>query len=257
MPEFLKIPRTFNIDVIKQWQPSDTEEQYLKAKKQFDICYGPNDIEYKYNNYGFRCDDFDSWKNHPYRILFAGCSMTEGIGIPLENTWAKIMHNMICQDLNISIPFWSIAAGGTGLDQMTRYFYHFGELLQPHIVISNLPDISRRELWDAEFSYYEEKTHSILFDGKFTDYQTEKNLVMMELLLEKWNSFFTFVTYNTDFDISYMNLKRFKQFEMFTIHRHEWDFARDGMHSGPNVNRLFAERFYNLINSLVKEKIGL
>ncbi len=252
--EFFKKPRSLKVNLTKKWEPSDTEEQYLKAKKKFDICYGPNDIEYKYNNYGFRCDNFESYKKHPHRILFAGCSMTEGIGLPLDDTWAKLMHNKISEDLKIEFPFWSIAAGGTGLDQLTRYLYHYGDLLRPQIILSNLPDIERRELWDMEESYYDRK-HKVLLEEKFVTYQTEKNLAMINLLLEKWNTSFMFVTYNPKFSISHMNLSHMTQFEMFYIDRTEWDFARDGMHAGPNVNRLFYERFYNIVKPYIKKKL--
>ena len=75
-PEFLRIIRPDLVNKTLYWADSDTEEQYNKVKDR--VPYGPNDITYKYNNYGFRCDDFTDWRENPIRILFAGCSMTEG-----------------------------------------------------------------------------------------------------------------------------------------------------------------------------------
>jgi len=260
MREFLETPRVYTINKKRKWFPSDTRKQYLIAKEKYKILYGPNDIEYKFNNKGFRCDNFEDWTKHPYRILFAGCSMTEGIGLPLEDTWAKIMHKKICKHLKIKIPFWSIAAGGTGLDEMTRYLYHYFDLLRPQIIISNLPEINRREFWDPESLVFapisnQERidTLRLVRDEKFIRYQTEKNFAIINLLLEKYNSNFIFVTYNPNFDISYMNLSRIKQYDMFRIDR--WDYARDGMHAGPSTNKKFADNFFKIALPLIEEKI--
>lgn len=254
MKEFLETPRVYTINKKRKWFPSDTRKQYFVAKEKFKIVYGPDDIEYKFNNKGFRCDNFEDCTNHPYRILFAGCSMTEGIGLPLEHTWAKIMHKKICKNLKIKIPFWSIAAGGSGVDHMVRYLYHEGDILCPQIIISNLPDIRRREYYasDLEITGHDDW---LKLDSRYVKYQTEKNFAFINTLLEKWNSYFIFVTYNPDFDISYMNLSRIKQYDMF--HIDGWDFARDGMHAGPSTNKKFADNFFKIALPLIEEKLNV
>lgn len=268
--EFLGTPRKAFINRVVKWSLTDNEENYKKAIKKQNIIYGPDDIVYKYNNKGFRCDDFDSWQNHPYRVLFAGCSFTEGTALPLEHSWSKLMHKMICDKFNIEMPFWSIAVGGTGLDQMSRYLYHVGDLLKPQIVISSLPDTSRRERWNDdswsvwEFDHLElklvkDKSAGIFIDDRFINYQIEKNFALIDLLLDRWDSEFVFV-YNTDLhnlDISNMNLKRFTQIKKVESLPEEWDHGRDGIHAGPNVNRLFAERYFSIIESKIKDKLGL
>lgn len=268
--EFFEVPRKNFINKTLKWSLTDNEENYHIARKKHNIVYGLDDIEYNYNNKGFRCDDFDSWGNHPFRVLFAGCSFTEATALPIEAGWAKTMHSLICNKFNITMPFWSIAAGGTGLDQMSRYLYHIGDTLRPQIVISSLPDTTRRERWNddvwsvwsfdsAESKLTKDKSAGIFIDDRFINYQIEKNFAFMDTLLDRWNSEFVFV-YNTDLhnlDISYMDLKRFTQIKKFQSNSDEWDYGRDGIHAGPNVNRLFAERYFNLIEPKIKEKLGL
>ena len=135
---------------ILKWYPSDTKEQFEKQKNIifYKNLYGPDDIIYKLNNYNFRCDNFkDDSYNNPYRILFMGCSFTFGIGLPLHDVWAKIMHERICTELNQDIPYWNLAWGGSGTDQMYRYLYHLGPKLRPQIIISLTSFLERRELF--------------------------------------------------------------------------------------------------------------
>lgn len=261
--EFFKIPRLNMANKVLQWYPLDTEERYKKSRKKRSICYGPKDIEYKFNNKGFRCDDFDDWTKHPYRILFAGCSMTEGIGLPLEDTWAKIMHEKICHEFNIKMPFWNIAVGGSGLDEMSRFLYHYIETLRPQIIISNLPQLSRREFWDDRSPFFwpstnEEKDNTVrlVWDDKYIRYQTEKNLAIMSLLLEKYDSCLYFVTNDYTCNVDYIktDIPKIIQLDMFQIEI-EWDLARDGIHAGPKVNKCFANKFFEILSQTIRERL--
>ena len=109
---------------------------------------------------------------------------------------------MICEELKVDIPFWSIAVGGTGLDQMVRYLYHFGDILRPQIIIGFLPPIYRRERW-AEDKWLpdnpDKETVKVLGQEEFAIYQTEKNMVMLNLLLEKWNSHMLYSSWSFDY----------------------------------------------------------
>ena len=55
--------------------------------------YPDANISYKLNNYGYRSDNFN--KADVTNSLFAGCSFTFGVGLPLENVWCKVVHNRI------------------------------------------------------------------------------------------------------------------------------------------------------------------
>lgn len=55
--------------------------------------YGPDDITYSYNEYGFRTMRFSEISHEePNRIVLSvGCSNTEGIGLPDHHTWPYLL----------------------------------------------------------------------------------------------------------------------------------------------------------------------
>lgn len=253
MNQFLRPPKDVECNMSLNWKPMDTLERYKKLKIK--VPYGPDDITYRFNNKGFRCDDFDSWENHPYRILFAGCSLTEGIGLPLDDCWAKILQNKISNKMNTKIPYWNLADGGTGIDHMIRNLYIEGNSLKPQIIISILPSLERRERWHRDYygSWFKtQKTAQILLDEKFISYQLEKNFAFLNLLLEKWDSYFLFASYDKSFNSKYMNYSRIKQID-FGLET--TDLARDGFHPGPKSNFMFAQKVFQNYWPYIKDKL--
>lgn len=259
--QFLQLMRPEKANKTFNWMPIDTEDNYYKVIKTTKVPYGPNDFDYKYNNYGFRCDDFDDWRKFPYRILFAGCSMTEGIGVPLEDVWPKILHKKICEHYEIEMPFWSVAVGGTGIDQLVRYIYNAKDLLRPHIIISYLPSKERREPafeipwghWSLD--YPDGKNTRVFLDPGLIEYQTEKNLAMLDMILKEINCTFLFSSSMWDFNISdYIDSPRFIQRPHIP---EQYDLGRDGLHAGPETNKIMAERVFNDFRPKIEELLGL
>ena len=259
--QFFKITRSNLANKTFKWMTADTEENYKKVIRTTQVPYGPNDIEYKYNNFGFRCDDFEDWTKHPYRILYAGCSMTEGIGLPLDDIWATILHKKICKTFDIDIPFWTIASGGTGIDQMVRYLYNVKDLLRPQIIISYLPSKERRELsfetrwgpWSLET--VEGRDTKVFLNEELVEYNTEKNLAMLDMMLKEIDCQFLFSSSMWDFKIEdYINSPRFVQRPHVP---EQYDVARDGIHAGPNTNVIMADRAYEYFIEHIATKLGL
>lgn len=259
--QFLKIVRA-NANVVSKWAPAaDTEENYNKINGTHNLPYGPNDIEYRYNNYGFRCDDFESWEKHPYRILFAGCSMTDGTGLPIDDIWAKILHKKLCEHYDIVMPYWTIAAGGTGIDHMVRCIYNLKTFLRPQVIISYLPNKGRRELaFDTHWGPWsldtpEGKDTKVFLEERLIDYQTEKNIAMLEMILNEIDCSFLFSSSMWDFDIKdYTGSPRFVQRPHVP---EQYDIARDGIHAGPNTNIIMADRAFEFFGPIIAEKLGL
>lgn len=259
--EFFKIVRPNLANKTFKWMTADTEENYRKVIRTTEVPYGPNDIEYKYNNYGFRCDDFESWEKHPYRILYAGCSMTEGIGLPLSDIWPTLLHKKLCSSLGVEIPYWTIASGGTGIDQMVRYIYNLKDLLRPQIIISYLPSKERRELsfetrwgpWSLET--IEGKDTKVFLEEDLVQYHTEKNLAMLDMMLKEIDCYFLFSSSMGDFKIKdWIDSPRFIQRDHVP---EQYDVARDGIHAGPNTNIIMADRAYEFFLPIVAKKLGL
>lgn len=221
-------------------------------------------FNYKFNNYGFRCDDFTDYTKHKYRILFLGCSHTEGIGIPVEETWAYKLLNIINEELNEEIPYWTVAQMGTGLDQQVRALYHLNDMLRPNIIIALFPEAIRREIYN-EFhldSHFVKNTkidkdtrenyYKIFSDNRMILYQVGKNLSFLNLLAEKYN---TTVIANSVESIYYE-----EYYDLFNFYRYKTNFfsckvdwARDMMHYGKKTNTAFALKVYDEISPIVKK----
>lgn len=259
--EFIKSPLQERANTSTQWLPSDTYSQYCTVKDK--VQYGPNDISYNFNNKGYRCDDFESWEKHPYRIVFTGCSFTEGIGLPLEHTWAYIFHKKVCEELKMYIPFWNISKGGAGLDLILRALYTDCDLLKPQVIISYLPFLERRERWhgdlwapcDGPLKNEMAGEIKLFTNERYVTYQTEKNLAFVDLLLEKWKSIMLAIPADQDFDFTKIPMSNIK----FTPYYGPiaGDLARDGMHFGPRWNAEFAEELFKRFWPDIRHQFGL
>ena len=252
--EFIKTPHDPFSNLTCKWKIADNEKQYKKVKET--VPYGPDDITYVHNSEGFRSDEFGDYQNYPYRILFAGCSLTEGVGLPLEDTWAKIFHSRVCELVDSKIPFWSIARGATGVDHMVRYLHYYMEQLKPQLVISYIPFSERRERWFNDFygpwSIENSKESQVFLDEKYVLYQTEKNLTMIDLILERYKSYMICSTVDHKFDLDYMKLRNIKQCKEYVYRK---DLARDGIHAGPVTNKEFASVMYKNFEGIIKERL--
>ncbi len=127
------------------WCPSDTEERFnnnmgdAAARKKLER-YGwtPESISYTFNTDGFRADEFTYNENDS--VVFFGCSLTMGVGVDLESSWAyRVAQNLGLRRYNLGV------AGG-GPDMCFRLAYHWLPKLRPKYVIMVTPNASRFEV---------------------------------------------------------------------------------------------------------------
>src|SRR3712207_3164408 len=78
-------------NAVLKWYPSGTEDNYHKRGNK---AFGPDDIEYRLNEHGYRADRLDP-DSPNLKIMFLGCSFTFGTGLPLEQVWTKIITERI------------------------------------------------------------------------------------------------------------------------------------------------------------------
>ena len=253
------------------WMTSDSIFKYEEnIKKNKDLIF--EYFNYKFNNYGFRCDDFTNYNQHKYRILFLGCSHTEGIGLPLEEIWAYKLLKAINEELNENIPYWTIAQAGTGIDQQVRTLYQLNDMLRPNIIIALFPDAIRREihnelcmLYNAEMridSHLIENTkidkktredyYKIFSDDKLILYQTGKNLAFLKTITEKYDTKVIANSVRTIYFDEYYDCFDFYRYktDFFSC---KIDFARDILHHGKKSNTMFALKVYDEIFPIVKQ----
>ena len=132
---------------VEQWNGPDCEETFKKVSvnPKF-ITYGKSDFFYKRNSRGFRSDNFDN--DDDVKILYAGCSLTEGVGLPLEHTWSHFVNSFIGRDLSRKLKMYNIGYGGFSIDAIVRFTYLTvkNNILMPDIVLLLLPSITRNEI---------------------------------------------------------------------------------------------------------------
>jgi hypothetical protein len=241
----------------------DTDTQYKENLKnpQYKDLIPTEYFNYKYNNYGFRCDDFTDYNQHKYRILFLGCSDTEGLGLPLKESWAYKLLHRINEDFNQKIPYWNISMAGSGLDQQVRALYQLNDILKPHIIIALFPDSSRREIYNGLYYFKNIKTpnkkkeyDNVFFDNRLILYQLGKNLSFLKLLAEKNN---TKIIANAMCSIDHYYEEYFKHYDFYRYETDYYsckiDYSRDLRHLGKKSNTKFALKVYDEIFPIVKQ----
>lgn len=137
------------------WYPYDDEETYQKnlvTHKDDLIRLGWLDrkITYKFNSVGHRSDEFQD-----NSIIFLGCSITFGIGLPLEYIYPTIVSNAL------SLPCSNLSVSGSSNDTAFRLAEYWLPKLKPKIVIIMSPDKSRLELLGKEITNFRVNAHSM------------------------------------------------------------------------------------------------
>jgi len=104
-------------------------------------------ISYISNSFGHRSDEFKRIDKDKTNVLFAGCSETFGLGLPLEETWPAITYDLMKSkhpDINFG-PYQSLSFIGGSIEKIVnnifKYCYAFGN---PNIIYLLAPDIDRQ-----------------------------------------------------------------------------------------------------------------
>lgn len=175
---FETVPEYSRRNTTQQWCPSDTYDAYSTKKQDVPwhkCTYGIDDFNYKFNAVGFRCDNFNN--NTKNKILFSGCSFTEGTGLPLEHTWSYQLNEML---LGKNAPYFSIASGGDSrVGQLRKLMILVNSGFVPDLIIINLPDRYRDEIL-----YINEFNTKMVF--KYLTAATFNNAIT-EKLFNTWN----------------------------------------------------------------------
>jgi hypothetical protein len=145
----------FTKNFIKNKGKPDASNRQFCPDDQF-ISYSNNDITYAYNSFGFRTSEptfepqqeFENSLDYPV-LAVAGCSVTEGIGLPESHIWhSQLIRKLIISDTKKPIAKFNLGKGGRSIDSCLRYLYisiqHNG--LKPNLVYLLLPPIARKEI---------------------------------------------------------------------------------------------------------------
>jgi hypothetical protein len=128
----------------------DKEENYkvniIRPKYKKEVTYKPEDFSYTFNSMGIRCDELEASK---CEILYAGCSFTEGEGLPVEHIWASQLNKMIMDEFGIELGYHNVGRGGLSSSGIVRKVYQAIEVLKlrPKMVVALFPSIFRTEVF--------------------------------------------------------------------------------------------------------------
>jgi hypothetical protein len=139
----------------QQWYSSDNYTLYYKSRLAKKHKYTQNSITYKFNSLGFRVPScnfpmrFEDAYDYP-TFMVAGCSYTEGVGLPEDQLWHSYLIEKFVQNNDTRRPIAKLNIGkaARGIDAIVRYIYvsieRYGA--KPDMIYLLLPNIIRREI---------------------------------------------------------------------------------------------------------------
>jgi hypothetical protein len=128
------------------WCEFDNEELFnhhmsIPSKAVKILKFGwdkPGKISYIYNSHGFRTPEFSDIEAG----LALGCSFTEGLGLPVENTWPSVLSNIL------DFPIWNLGVSASSSDSCFRLLDHYINYLNIKFVAVCVPHHQRFEFFD-------------------------------------------------------------------------------------------------------------
>jgi hypothetical protein len=131
--------------ISKSWSLSDRELLYrTNLRDNRDILlkngWDASSITYKFNSHGFRCDEFTTDPT----IMFLGCSLTAGTGLPIDAIWPQI----VAQELGMKCA--NLGQGGCSADTAFRLCHGWIDRINPLLVVYMKPPGIRWELVDEQ-----------------------------------------------------------------------------------------------------------
>jgi len=151
------------------------EEKYLD---------GP-DFNYTLNEYGFRSKKFSEFNKNNTNILFLGCSITQGVGLPEESTWYKKLINKISnENPSKKIDFYNISMSGIGVHTIIKNLIVFlNQVGKPDYIFGYMPDSNRSLLWDKDQFHNFHYRNNLNEDFPEREIAYSKNIVIQDLLM--------------------------------------------------------------------------
>ena len=128
---------------------------------------------YVINSYGFRSEEFYS-EHEGKHVLFAGCSVTFGDSMFIEDSWAKVLYNKLAETNSLS-GYYNIGMPSASITDVASLLRTYIELIAiPDVVFINLPAIIRDDgagiddLKDIINTYTETEFITTSWDQTFT-----------------------------------------------------------------------------------------
>jgi len=113
----------------------------IKTPKVEHFKFKGGEVKFEYNSYGYRTNEFD--KGIADYILVAGCSLTEGHGLHLDQTWGKKLEH------TLNLPVVNLAKGGANSEFTSQNLINWvdSSFPNPKVVIAQWPTPYRLTNW--------------------------------------------------------------------------------------------------------------
>jgi hypothetical protein len=109
------------------------------------------DIEFEYyiNEDGFRGRSLNKFNKNNINVLFIGCSITQAVGLPEEQSWyKKLIDKMIQDNPGVEINYYNLSVSGIGFEIILKNMITFlNNVGKPDFIFCLIPQISRQLRW--------------------------------------------------------------------------------------------------------------
>ena len=223
----------------------DSPKMFSQNRKKNLSTYGSNDITYKFNSGGHRCNSLTS-KTSKY-ILYTGCSNTFGTGLPLNETYSFLTSK------HFNIDYYNLALRASGNDLI---FYNLSLFLKTTPILPSLIIIQPTflERFYIEYENYLKVIGWWNFDSLTPD--SSKNYVnYISDPIFKYNNFNNLKKTTLNF-LKTLNIPTIlissDWYEGEKVKLNNKDLARDANHPGKESNRDLSQQLINLITDTPK-----
>jgi len=238
------------------WWSSDTEERFTRQQAndnkslmgaQLDLGDrgpawrdmwkesqpgGSNPIIYDVNSHGFRTRELDDLFDFTESIMCLGCSMTFGIGVHNETTWAyKLGQELNLPVINLGIP-------GGSLDAMYRVYSYWQPRIKSKYTVALMPpgrrmEIQRNRHKDAWQEGHWEKVGAHRMGDMMTINRPIGELFALQIFEDEIYTVNTQKNINAIKHIAHETNSRFYLVDSEGFLTKDQIKARDGVHPGP------------------------
>lgn len=230
----------------KEFTEGDEYCRYIKSLKTqpADWIYRNLKITYRLNSLGFRCCEHTQLKDY---ILFTGCSMTFGTGLPIEKTYPYLVSQ------KLGMPYYNLAVPSTGPDVLKSNLLLFCSLVRknlPKLVVLQWPSFYRCFLINDSFTpiLYLPQTENT---GLYNELINNDKLLYTNIFNRHYICKFL-----ENYDIKHFHFMdesgQFFKNQSKNIVKVTWpnfDKARDLSHPGILDHKFIAEEIFRTINS--------
>ena len=234
------------------WLPADSEELFkanlIKNPTHPTLQYYlDNPIVYRYNNFGFRTDY--QFKKGEKVNVFLGCSYTTGVGLSLEDTWGyKINKHTGGNFANLSV-------GGGSINTSYRILNYFKDFFDIERIFILQPFKERFDIYYVNLPY-------TLYPGHIRNKEILGNTALGSLLSDDLlvNGFLSNRSIEANYEVHLQAIKYIAESRKVPLYlcndlgkiystESKYPRARDLMHPGKEVHKLYTEYFINLLEN--------